>query len=104
MLCEFTRKHEPDRSLNLAGGKCRLLVVSGKFSSLGSDSLEDIVDEGVHNGHTLLANTGIWVDLLKDLVDVGAVRFGTLLTALLIACLLRGLGGLLARCLGHLGC
>ena len=40
-------------------------------------------------------DTGIWVNLLENLVDVRAVRLGTLLAALLIASLLRGLGGLL---------
>jgi len=95
VLSELTRKHEPDSSLNLAGGKSRLFVVSGELPSLSSNTLENVVDEGVHNGHTLLADTGIWVDLLENLVDVRAVRLGTLLAALLIASLLRGLGGLL---------
>ena len=44
------------------------------------------------------------MNLLKHLVDVGAVRFGTFLAALLIAGLLRGFGrGLFARSLGHGG-
>jgi len=99
---ELTRKHKPDSSLNLTRRKSRLLIVSSEFSSLSSDAFEDIVNEGVHDGHTLLADTGIGMNLLEHLVDVGAVRFGTLLAALLVAGLLRGFGrGLLAGCLSH---
>ena len=104
VLGKLTRKHEPDSSLDLAGGESRLLVVSGELSSLSGDTLEDIVDEGVHDGHSLLADTGIRVHLLEDLVDVRAVGLSALLAALLVAGLLRGLGGgLLARGLGHDG-
>jgi len=93
VLGKFARKHKSDSSLDLARRKSRLLVVSSEFSSLSGNTLEDIVDEGVHDGHTLLADTGIRVNLLEHLVDVGAVRFGTLLSALLIASLLGGLSG-----------
>ena len=102
MFGELTRKHKSNSSLNLTRRKSRLLIVSSKFSSLSSDAFEDIVDKGVHDGHTLLADTGIWMNLLEHLVNVGAVRFSTLLAALLIAGLLRGFGrGLLAGCLSH---
>jgi hypothetical protein len=63
MLGKFTREHETDSSLDLTGRKGCLLVVSGKLSSLGGDTLEDIVNEGVHDRHTLLGDTSIWVDL-----------------------------------------
>ena len=104
VLGELTRKHEADSSLDLSGGKSGLLVVSGKLSGFSGDTLEDIVDEGVHDGHTLLGDTGIRVDLLEDLVDVGGVRFDSLL---LLGNLDRGgllrslLGGGLGWCLGH---
>ena len=39
-------------------------------------------------------STGVGVDLLEDLVDVGGVRFDTLLAALL------GVAGCLLGCLG----
>ena len=82
MLGELTRKHEADSGLDLSGGKSGLLVVSGKLSGFSGDTFEDIVDEGVHDGHTLLGDSSIWVYLLQYLVDVGGVGFNTLLGSL----------------------
>ena len=102
MLGKLTGKHETDGSLDLPGGKGGLLVVGGKLSCFGGDALEDIVDEGVHDGHTLLGDTGVGVDLLEDLVDVGRVRFNTLLGSLGSgSCLLGCLCALLGWCLCH---
>ena len=109
VLGELTGKHEADSGLDLSRGKSGLLVVGGKLSGFGGDALEDIVDEGVHDGHTLLGDTGVGVNLLQDLVDVGRVRFDSLLLLLgggLGGGLLgRGslLGGLLGWSLGHFG-
>jgi hypothetical protein len=105
VLGKFTRKHETDSGLDLAAGKSGLFVVSGKLSGFGGDAFEDIVDEGVHDGHTLLGDTSIRMDLLENLVNVRGVTFGALLFLSAGASLL-GDGGLLGRlfggCLGHL--
>ena len=104
MLGELTREHKTNSGLDLAGRKGGLLVVGGKLSGLSGDTLEDVVDEGVHDGHTLLADSSVGVDLLEDLVDVGGVRLDALLGALLLVAggLLGGLGGgFLGGCLGH---
>jgi len=104
VLGELTGKHKSDSSLDLARGKGGFLVISGELPSLCGDTLKDIVDERVHDGHTLLTNSSIGMNLLENLVDVGAVRLSTFLAAFLIAGLLRGFGrGLFARSLGH-GC
>ena len=105
VLGKLTGEHKADSSLDLPGGEGSLLVVGGKLSGLAGDALEDVVDEGVHDGHALLGDAGIRVDLLKDLVDVGAVALGALLLAP-GGGLLGGLGGLLGAlgwCLSH-GC
>ena len=99
VLGELTRKHETNGSLNLAGGESGLLVVGGKLSSLAGDALEDVVDERVHDAHPLLADAGVGVDLLEDLVDVGGVGFDALLAALLLAALGGDLLGSLGRSL-----
>jgi len=98
VLGKLTRKHKTNSGLDLPGGKSGLLVVGGKLSSLGGDTLKDIVDEGVHDGHTLLGDSGIGVNLLKDLVDVRRVGLYALLALLgsgnsLLGCLGRFLGG-----------
>jgi hypothetical protein len=102
VLGEFTREHKTDSGLDLAAGESRLLVVSGELSGLGGDTFEDIVNEGVHDGHSLLGDTGIGVDLLEHLVDVRGIRLDALLVLLSTGCLLGGcLSGLLGGCLGH---
>ena len=109
VLGEFTRKHETDSGLNLTRRKGSLLVVSGKLSSLSGNAFEDIVDEGVHDGHTLLGDTSVGVDLLQDLVDVRGVTLHSLLglgrtTSLLGGgSLLGALAGSLGGGLGHFG-
>ena len=100
---KFSRKHQANSSLDFSAGESCLLVVSGKFSGFRGNPLEDIVDERVHDGHSLLGDTSIRVDLFEDLVDVRRVGLGTLLgLAATGAGLLGGLGGLLGGSLGHL--
>ena len=70
MLGELTWEDEADSGLDLAGGEGGLLVVRGKLAGLAGDALEDVVDEGVHDGHALLGDAGVRVDLLEHLVDV----------------------------------
>ena len=93
VLGELTGEHEADGGLDLSGGEGGLLVVGGELAGLGGDALEDVVDEGVHDGHALLGDAGVGVDLLEDLVDVGGVALDALL--------LGAAGGLLG-CLGSL--
>ena len=69
MLGKFSREEESDGGLDLTGGKGGLLVVSGKLGGFKGDSVEDIVDEGVQDGDTLLGDTSLRVDLFQHLVD-----------------------------------
>ena len=85
MLGERPGQEEPDSGLDLAGGDGGPLVVVSQLARLGSDPLEQVVDEGVHDGHGLGGHTGVGVDLLQHLVDVDGVGFLPLLLALLIA-------------------
>ena len=102
VLSKLSWKHKTNSGLDLAGRKSCLLVVGSKLSCLSSDTLKDIVDEGVHDGHTLLGDTGIGVDLLQDLVDVRGVSLDTLL-GLGGASGLLGRGSLLGTLAGSLG-
>ncbi len=70
VLGELSGEDEPDGGLDLAGGHGGLLAVAGELGGLGGDLLEDVVDEGVHDGHGLGADAGVGVDLLQHLVDV----------------------------------
>ena len=70
MLGELTREEQADSGLDLSGGEGVLLVVADKAGGFGGDLLEDVVDEGVHDGHGLLGDASLGVDLLEDTVDV----------------------------------
>ena len=70
VLGKFSRKEKSDSGLDLTGGKGGLLVVSGKLGGFKGDSVEDIVDEGVQDGDTLLGDTSLRVNLFQHLVDV----------------------------------
>ena len=100
VLGELSGEHEADGGLDLPGGEGGLLVVLGELAGLSGDALEDVVDEGVHDGHALLGDASVGVDLLEHLVDVRGVGLDALLV-LLGSSLLGGLGGFLGGSLGH---
>ena len=102
MLGELTGEDEAHGGLDLPGGDGGLLVVAGELGSLGGDLLEDVVDEGVHDGHGLGGDAGVGVDLLENLVDVDLVGLGLGLLGLGAALGDGLLGGLLGGGLGHL--
>ena len=79
VLGELTGEDEAHGSLDLAGGHGGLLVVAGELGRLGGDLLEDVVDEGVQDGHTFLGDTSVRVNLFQYLVDIRRVGFYTLL-------------------------
>ena len=78
---ELTGEDESDSGLDLAGGESLSLVVSDESGGLTSDSLEDVVDEGVHDAHGLLGDADLGVDLLEDSVDVDGEGFDSLLVS-----------------------
>ena len=53
MLGKFTRKKQSNRGLDFAGRDGLLLVLERQTRSFRCDSLEDIVDERVHDAHGL---------------------------------------------------
>jgi hypothetical protein len=95
MLGQLSGEEETDSSLNLSRGDGLTLVVASKTTSLGGDTLKDIINKRVHDSHGLVGDTSIGVNLLENLVDEGAVRVvvttlgGVLLVALLSNNLLR---------------
>ena len=53
------------------------LFRSDEAGGLRSELLEDVVDERVHDAHGSLGDTGLWVDLLEDSVDVDGEGLGS---------------------------
>jgi len=97
VLGEFTWQDQSYGCLDLSRRDGRLLVVCGKLGGLSGDALEDVVDEGVEDGHGTVGDTSVRVDLLEHLVDVGRIGLLPGLGALLL--LARWGGSLLASLL-----
>ena len=94
VLGELTREEEPDSSLDLTRGDGGPLVVVSKSAGLSGDSLEQIVDERVHDAHGLGGDSSVRVDLLQHLVDVDGIGLLPSQLLLLLVSLVDGLGGL----------
>ena len=63
MLGQLSRKDQPDSSLDLSRCDSGLLVVASQLGSLGGDLVENVIDEGVQDGHGLGADACVWVHL-----------------------------------------
>ena len=86
VLGKLTGKKKTDCSLNLPRSDGRLLVVVSQATGFGGDTLEDVVDERVHDGHGLAGDASVGVDLLQHLVDVDGVGLlSTMATLLLVS-------------------
>ena len=102
VLGQLTRQQQTDGGLDLAGGDGGAAVVVSQTGGLGSDALEDVVDEGVHDAHGLGRDASVGMHLLQHLVDVDGVALPPSPSALLV----RGTGslGLGHGLLGSLRC
>ena len=56
VLDQVSWEDETDSSLDFATGEGGFLGVRAQLTSLTGDLAEDVVDEGVHDGHTFLGN------------------------------------------------
>jgi len=98
VLGQLTGEKQTDSGLDFSAGDRGSLVVVGQTASLGGDTLEDIVDKAVHDGHGLAGNASVGVNLLQHFVDVDGVRFPPPFPPLLVSPSTLGLrlgGGLL---------
>ena len=67
---KFSGEDELDSGLDFPGRKSSSLVESDQLGSFSGDSVESVVDEGVHDVHGLLGDADVGVNLLQHLVDV----------------------------------
>jgi hypothetical protein len=63
--------------------KLREFVVVSQTRSFRSNTLKNVIDEGIHDDHALTGDSSVWMDLLQDLEDVDGIRFLPLLAVLL---------------------
>ena len=90
--------------MNLATADGRLLVVLGETGGFAGNSLEDVVDEAVHDRHSPTGDAGVRVHLLEDLVDVDSVALLPFPVPLLASAGARGLDRFLGALLSDLTC
>ncbi len=86
VLSQLSWQQKTDWGLDLARRDGWSTVVVAQLWGLVGDSLEDVVDKGVHDAHGLAWDTSVWVDLLQDLVDVDGISFLPSLSALFLVC------------------
>jgi len=94
---QLSGEDELDSGLDLAGREGSSLVESDELGSFSGDSVEGVMDEGVHDVHGLLGDTDVGVNLLEDLVDVDGEGFNSSSSGLLVS---RGSSGF-SRFLAH---
>lgn len=103
VLGKLSGKDQSAGGLDLSRRDGGSVVVDGQLGCFSGDSLENVGDERVQDGHGLVGDTSVGVDLLEDLVDVGRVGLDPSLGSLLLVTGLLGGGGLLGRSLGGSG-
>ena len=102
VLGQLSGEEQTDGGLDFPGSDGGPPVVVSQTAGLGGNALEDVVDEGVHDGHGLAGDASVGVHLLQHFVDVDGVRFSPPPPLLLIPSTLGlSLGGCL---LGSLAC
>lgn len=95
MLSQLPRQQQAHSRLDLPGSDGRAFVVMGQARSLTGDPLENVVDERIHDAHSLGGNTSVRVDLLQYLVHINGVALLTAALSLFPIFLLRLGDGLL---------
>ena len=88
MLSKLARQEQSNGSLDFPTGHCRTLVVVSKTCSFSGDSLENVVDERIHDAHGFARDSSVRMYLLKHLVDVDAVAFPASLSSFLLVLVL----------------
>ena len=94
---KFSGEDELDSRLDLTGRKSSSLVESDELWSLSGDSVEGVVDEGVHDVHGLLWDSDVGVHLLEDLVDVNGEGLNSSSSGFLVGSGFFGLGRFLSH-------
>ena len=103
VLGQLSGQDQTDGGLDFPAGDGGTLVVVGKTGSFTSNTLKDIVDERIHDAHSLAGDTSVGMDLLEHFVDVDGVTLTSLLPATSLAGWLGGLSCLLGAFGANLG-
>ena len=75
MLRQLSGKEKTDSSLDFSRCNGGSLIVVGETGRFRSNSLENVVDERIHDGHGFGGNSSVRMDLFQHLIDVDRVGF-----------------------------
>ena len=75
VLGQLTGQKQTDCCLDFSARDGRASVVVCQTGSFCGNTLEDVVDEGVHDRHGLAGDSSVGMNLFQHFVDVDAVRF-----------------------------
>jgi len=99
VFSEFTGKNQSHSCLDFTRGDSGLLGVRSEFRSFSGNAFKDVVDKRVQDGHRLVGDTSVRVNLLEDFVNIGRIGLLPSLSPLLLRLSItsrgRGLRGLL---------
>lgn len=87
VFAQFSRQNQLDSALNFSAAQSVFLVISDQLACFNSDSVETIIDEGIHDSHGFLGYSGLRVHLFQHLVDVHSIRFDTSFASFLLVSL-----------------
>lgn len=73
MLRQLPGEQEANGGLDLPRGDGGPLVIESQTGSLTSDTLKDVIHEGVHDAHCLGGDASVGMDLLQNLVHVDGI-------------------------------
>jgi len=73
VFSQLSRKNQANRCLNFTWWDSRTFVVFSQTRCLLGDTLEDVIDKRVHDGHCLWWDSSIWMNLLENSIDVNRV-------------------------------
>ena len=82
---QFTGKKELHGSLDFPWTQGSSLIESHELAGFESDFIKGIIDEGVHDTHSLPWDTDLWVHLFQNLIDVESVSLDSPSSSLLCA-------------------
>ena len=84
MLGQLAGQEQTNGRLNFSARDRRFLVVVRQAARFDGNSLENVVDERVHDAHRFRADSRVGMDLLEDFVDVDGEGFLAMATTLLV--------------------
>jgi hypothetical protein len=87
--CQLSGQNEFNGGLDFPRREGSSFIESNELGSFSGDSVEGVMDEGVHDVHGLFGDSDVGVHLLEDLVDVDGEGLDSSSSGLSVGCISR---------------